>query len=258
MMRRGQALQVQVHEKRFDNGVLTLQDVQIAAGAGEFVALLGPSGTGKTTFLNIVAGLDTQAQAEVRLDGRVLGADRSGVRMAFMFQEPRLLPWLTVEENIRLVLRGLPEGETTAGMGRVKLLLEQVGLQDFAAAYPHQLSGGMQRRAGLARAFVIQPELLLMDEPFQSLDEPTANQLREVLLDLWAETGSTVLFVTHSLREALTLADRVVFLSLRPAQVILNYPVPLERPRQADGGELSQLHSGLLSHYPGLLSGDVQ
>lgn len=251
------ALQLHIREKVYDNGVCTLRDVQFAAGAGEFVAIVGPSGTGKTTLLNIIAGLDTDVAGDIRWHGQPLAAC-GGSRLGFMFQEARLMPWLTVEQNIRLVLHGQPEGEDAASLLRMQALLERVGLQDFRAAYPRQLSGGMQRRVSLVRAFVVQPQLLLMDEPFQSLDEPTANQLRDLLLELWAETGATVLFVTHSLREALTLADRVLFLSARPAQVVLDYTVPVARPRQADGAAVATVQTGLMARYPGLLSGLVE
>ncbi len=241
-------LQVDIREKTYRNGVCSIRGLHFQAHSGQFTAIVGPSGTGKTTLLNIIAGLDTEFQ------GKVGG---NGGKIAFMFQEARLLPWLTVAENIELVLQGLPITERAAAHARMPLLLEQVGLQDFRHAYPRQLSGGMQKRASLVRAFVIQPDLLLMDEPFQSLDEPTANQLRSLLLDLWQETRASVLFVTHNLREALTLADRVLFLSARPAQVIMDYAVECARPRQADSPELSRLHSQLLQTHPQLLSGQL-
>jgi NitT/TauT family transport system ATP-binding protein len=143
----------------------------------------------------------------------------------------------------------------SARFARMDTLLQQLGLQDFRDSFPNQLSGGMKRRAALVRAFVTQPSLLLMDEPFQSLDEPTAQDLRQLLLKLWAESQPTVLFVTHSLNEALLLADRVLFLSPRPAKVILDYTVPLPRPRPLATSALQPLQIELLQQHPELLSG---
>ncbi|HPE62036.1 MAG: ATP-binding cassette domain-containing protein [Thiothrix sp.] len=238
-------VQVTIDRKVYANGLCTLKGLHFAAAPGEFVALVGPSGSGKTTVLNIVAGLDT------RFEGQVQRA--TAARLGFMFQEPRLLPWLTVEQNIELVLNPLPPTQRQERRAHLQALLAQVGLQDFRTAYPGALSGGMQRRLALVRAFVIQPELLLMDEPFLSLDEPTAEQLRQQLLALWQQTGSTILFVTHHLREALMLADRVLFLSARPAHLILEQPVTAARPRtMVQMGALEQL---LLHQYPELLSG---
>ncbi|HPQ96110.1 MAG: ABC transporter ATP-binding protein [Thiothrix sp.] len=236
---------VDIRHKDYRSGLRTLEALHFRAGPGEFVALIGPSGSGKTTLLKIVAGLDT------RFEGQV--ARSPTARLGFMFQEPRLLPWLTVEQNVGLVLNALPPTQQGALRAHLQELLTQVGLQDFRTAFPGQLSGGMQRRLALVRAFVIRPELLLMDEPFLSLDEPTAEQLRRQLLVLWQQTGSTILFVTHNLREALMLADRVLFLSPRPAHLILEQPVPSPRPRTM--AQMAVLEQQLLHQYPELLSG---
>ncbi|MEZ5476402.1 MAG: ABC transporter ATP-binding protein [Thiolinea sp.] len=243
------AVRIEVAEMRYGNGVRTLQDLQFGVAEGEFLALVGPSGTGKTTLLNIVAGLETATAGDVRF---AHGDDWTVTRpdMGFMFQEPRLMPWLTVAQNLELVR---PEQGSETFAGRMDALLQQVGLADFREAYPGQLSGGMQRRAALVRAFIRRPRLLLMDEPFQSLDAPTADQLRQILLELWASTQATVLFVTHSLTEALTLADRIVFLSERPARLILDYPVQLARPRPL--AQVHGLQDELLGRHPALLSG---
>ncbi len=250
-------LSVNIREKIYDNAVCALRDLQFSAQAGEFVAIVGPSGSGKTTVLNMLAGLDDAYQGEIRWQGKTLTAEGERACLGFMFQEARLLPWLSVAENIRLVLHGQAEAKRAMYQQRLQALLERVGLQDFQTAYPHQLSGGMQRRVSLVRAFVLQPEVLLMDEPFQSLDEPTADQLRALLLELWAETQATVVFVTHSLREALTLADRVLFLSARPARLILDYPVDLPRPRQREGAALQASYAALLAAHPAILSGET-
>jgi NitT/TauT family transport system ATP-binding protein len=167
-----------------------------------------------------------------------------------MFQEPRLMPWLTVENNLRLVA---PD----ASPQQLQAALEQVGLQDCSPLFPNQLSGGMQRRVALLRAFLIAPQLLLMDEPFQSLDGPTAEQLRTQLLTLWQATQPTVLFVTHNLHEALALADRVLFLSTGPSRIVLDIPLDVPRPRSVDTPAVQALAQQLLQRYPDLLKGII-
>ena len=239
---------VNLQDKTFANGVQTVRDVQFTVQSGEFVALVGPSGTGKTTLLNMIAGLETDFAGSIQAPRNAL---------SYMFQEPRLMPWLTVENNIRLVLDAPPLQMDTERFARMAKLLNQLGLTGFRAAFPKQLSGGLKRRVALVRAFVTQPVLLLMDEPFQSLDEPTAQDLRQLLMQLWADTRPTVLFVTHSLNEALQLADRILFFSARPAQVILDYAVPLARPRSAVTSDLQTLQNQLLQQYPQLLSGSL-
>ncbi|HRJ52664.1 MAG TPA: ABC transporter ATP-binding protein [Candidatus Thiothrix moscowensis] len=240
-------LTVYITDKTYTNGVQAIRDLHFQVAKGEFVALVAPSGAGKSTLLNLLAGLDTDFQGKLAFP-----ADAS---LSFMFQEPRLLPWLTVEDNIRLVLDAPARHTDLTRFARMDLLLQQLGLQDFRQLYPNQLSGGMKRRAALVRAFVTRPAVLLMDEPFQSLDEPTAQGLRQLLLQLWAEHHPTVLFVTHSLNEALLLADRILFLSARPAQVVLDYTVPLPRPRPQQLSELQALQTELLQRFPQLLSG---
>lgn len=238
---------VDITDKTYPNGVQTIRDLHFQVAKGEFVALVAPSGAGKSTLLNLLAGLDTDFQGKLAFP-----ADAS---LSFMFQEPRLLPWLTVEANIRLILDAPCHHTDLSRFARMDVLLQQLGLQDFRNAYPNQLSGGMKRRAALVRAFVTQPDVLLMDEPFQSLDEPTAAGLRQLLLQLWTENSPTVLFVTHSLSEALLLADRILFLSARPSQVVLDYRVPLPRPRPLHLSDLQPLQAELLHRYPQLLSG---
>ncbi len=242
-------LEVHVAEKRYADrggrGHLALHDLRLTAGDGEFVCLVGPSGCGKSTLLNIISGLDPDACASVRLDGRERGRD-----IGFMFQEPRLMPWLTVLENVCLVLEGVPEGEA-----RATALLQAMNLGEVLNAYPGTLSGGMQRRVALARAFAIEPKLLLMDEPFVSLDAPTAARLRAMLIDLWQRQRSTVVFVTHDLREALALADRICFLSASPGQIVLEEAVTLPRPRRPESPEVGRLYEALLSRHPDLLAG---
>lgn len=194
---------------------LVLRNVSFQVEAGSFVVITGPSGGGKSTLLNIVAGLDKDFQGKVdSCDGEP--------RLAFVFQTPRLLPWRTVYDNIALVL---PEGD--ARRANIPELLERVGLTEAANAYPEMISLGMQRRVALARAFVLEPELLLMDEPFVSLDDPTAHSLRELLVELWSRKPTTVLFVTHDRAEAVMLGTRILRLAGGSASIVQDVPVRL-------------------------------
>ena len=231
--------------------VCALENMHFTAGASEFLAIVGPSGAGKSTLLNIIAGLDKDLDAEVLMDGRALhGANGPHSRISVMFQEARLMPWLTVLENVRLVL-----AKETEGVQIARRLLQEVELLEFENAFPGELSGGMQRRVALVRAFAVRPALLLMDEPFLSLDAPTATRLRRLLLDLWTTRGPTVIFVTHNLREALALADRVLFLSGRPGRVVLSQAVEMARPRDLEDQQIGQMQDRLLAEHPDLLSG---
>lgn len=242
----GESVRMHVARKVFeDPPTVALENVEIEAAPGEFLVLVGPSGAGKSTLLSIAAGLDGAYEGEV-----VHGAGAG--RTAFVFQTPRLMPWLSVLDNVKLVL----EGEADAD-ARARELLDLVGLSEFVDAFPNRLSGGMQRRASLARAFVINPGLLLMDEPFVSLDDPLAWRLRSVLLDLWERSRPTVIYVTHDLREAVTLADRIVFLSARPGRVILERSIDLARPRVPNSETIERLYRELLRDNPQLLSGSV-
>lgn len=244
-------LQVAIREKRFDTRGLILRDLSFAARPGEFIALVGPSGAGKSTLLSMVAGLDQQFTGSIRWGGAPLYAPgESPPHLGMMFQEPRLMPWLSLRENIMLVL-----ADRYADRRAAESLLADVGLGDWLDAFPGQLSQGMQRRAALVRAFAVRPRLLLMDEPFVSLDMPTGNRLRGELMTLWQRELPLVLFVTHDLREALALADRVLFLSFAPARVVLDQPIGLKRPRALEDNEVSALQGQLLSAHPDLLSG---
>ena len=245
----GTGLRIAIERKAFESPpTVALEGVRFAVEPGEFVAIVGPSGAGKSTLLNIVAGLDPRYTGEVICTN---GAEEAHEhRVGFVFQAPRLMPWLTALDNVRLVL---PPEAGSAGVAR-KILVE-VGLAGFEDAYPGQLSGGMQRRVALARAFGVRPMLLLMDEPFASLDEPLAWRLRGGLHELWSHHRPTVLFVTHDLTEALSLADRVLFLSPRPGRVVWEQPVGLPRPRARDDPEVERLRADLLARHPELLAG---
>ncbi len=243
-------LLVNIRKKTYPNGCCAIENMSFDVQPGEFVALVGPSGSGKTTLLNLIAGLDLQMEGRVSFDTEGLPGERP--RIGFMFQEPRLMPWLTVQQNLELVLPAATRVRQTVPLQQ---WLERVGLPDCAPLFPGQLSGGMQRRVALLRAFIVKPDVLLMDEPFQSLDAPTAHQLRNLLHDLCERTQPTVLFVTHSLREALSLADRVLFLSTGPSTVILDCPVPLQKPRAIEDAAVQAMHDALLAQYPRILSG---
>jgi ABC-type nitrate/sulfonate/bicarbonate transport system ATPase subunit len=233
-------LSIDIRSKVFANGHCALRELTFTAADGEFVAIVGPSGAGKSTLLKIIGGLDSQ------FDGTLT---QSGLdRLGFMFQEPRLMPWLTVAQNLQLI-------EPEMQGSRLAEALHRVGLGDCAELFPGQLSGGMQRRVALLRAFSVSPQLLLMDEPFQSLDAPNAEQLRGHLQALWQATRPTVLFVTHNLSEALALADRVLFLSAGPSRVLLELPVTLPRPRAQHAPEVQALRHELLTKHPELLKG---
>lgn len=203
------------------NGIrIVLEDVSLDIADGEFVCVLGPSGCGKSTLLRLVANLETQTR----------GTITTRARPSVVFQEHGLFPWLTVTENIAysLKLRGVKRAERAA---RVEHLLHLVGLVDFADYYPGQISGGMRQRTSVARALADDGDVLLMDEPFGALDEQTRIALQQELLTIWGQTSKAVLFITHSVDEALVLADRVLVMSTRPGQIIEEIKVPFERPR---------------------------
>lgn len=221
--------------------VTALQDVSISVAQGEFVCFVGASGCGKSTLLSLVAGLDQPSSGDVSTGDQ---------RVAFMFQEPALFPWLTAAGNIELALRArkIPKGQRRI---RVAELLDVVGLTSFAAARPHQLSGGMRQRVALARALAQDADVLLMDEPFGALDTLTRNLLHGELERIVAETGLTVLFVTHNVEEAVRLADRVVVLSNRPGRIIADHAVDLPRPRTIDGAHISALAAAITADLEG-------
>lgn len=215
--------------------ITALTDVSFEIDDGEFVALVGPSGCGKSTLLRIIAGLQRPSAGEVTVRGKTPAEARRDVEFGFVFQSPVLFPWLRVLANVVLPDRILGKRNPLAvadAEAHARGLLRDVGLEGFEEYYPEQISGGMQQRVALARALSYGASTLLMDEPFGALDEFTRDNLNIQLLEVWQQTASTVLFVTHSLTEAIFLADRVVVLSPRPGQVIRIADVPFERPRQ--------------------------
>ena len=211
-------------------GFLVLDRVSFRVGAGEFVSILGPSGCGKTTLARILVGIEPRDQGEVLIDGRAPGPP--GADRCLVFQNYGLFPWRTVAQNVELglELRGVPVQQRR---DTARKYIELVGLNGFEKYFPHQISGGMQQRAGLARALSTQPRLLLMDEPFGAVDAQMRTSLQDQLLRVCELTGTTVLFVTHSVDEAIYLSDRVVIFSARPGRVVEEVAVNLPKPRYA-------------------------
>jgi NitT/TauT family transport system ATP-binding protein len=209
--------------------VPALTDISMSVGAGRFVVLVGPSGCGKTSLLMMMAGLRHQTSGTIEIQGRAIDKpdpDRVGV----VFQEASLFPWLSALDNIDfpMALRNAPKDERAK---RANAMLNLVGLQGFGSRYPHELSGGMKQRVSIARGLVQDPPVLLMDEPFAALDEQTRMTMGHELLRIWSQTAKTVVFVTHSLTEAVYLADEVLVMSARPGRIIDRINVPLPRPR---------------------------
>jgi len=214
-----------------NGGLHALDRVSFDVAPKEFVCIVGPSGSGKTTLLRLLAGLLRPTRGEVRLEGHTVRWPRRGT--GFVFQQANLMPWRTVQHNIELPLEleGHPPDVTRR---RASELLSLVGLQGFASSYPRDLSGGMAQRVAIARALVHDPDLLLLDEPFGSLDALTRERMAAELLRIWDARHVTVVLVTHSIPEAVLLADRVLVLSARPGRVVLDLPIPLPRPRTLD------------------------
>ena len=210
--------------------VVALQDLDLAVSEGTFVSVVGPSGCGKTSLLRILADLDDPTIGEVQIHGNSPKEARSRRQVGFVFQDPVLLPWRTVIENVRLP--GEVFGDASI-RDLAESTLETVGLTGFEEAYPRELSGGMQSRVAIARVLTYRPGLLLMDEPFGALDEITREKIQVEILRLWQTWKTTVLFVTHSLSEAVLLSDRVVVMSPRPGHIIHDIPVLFPRPREA-------------------------
>ncbi len=213
--------------------VVALQNINLDIRQGEFISLLGPSGCGKTTLLRTVADLQQPTSGRISVRGLSPREIRLQKKYGIVFQNPVLYEWRTVRRNVCMPMEmmGIPKKDRTA---RVTKMLELVGLMEFGKKYPHELSGGMQQRVGIARALAIKPEILLMDEPFSALDEFTKEKLHEDLLRIWKKTNKTILFVTHNIQEAVFLSDRVVVLSPHPGRVSAVVDITLDRPRSLD------------------------
>ncbi|WP_372893376.1 ABC transporter ATP-binding protein [Rhodosalinus sp.] len=214
-----------------DGEVQALKDVNLTVGRGEFVSFIGPSGCGKTTLLRVIAALETPTSGTMSVNGMTPDAARRARAYGYVFQAAGLYPWRTIGGNVRLPLEimGFSRSEQATRVARV---LELVDLAGFEKKYPWQLSGGMQQRASIARALAFDADILLMDEPFGALDEIVRDRLNEELLALWARTGKTIAFVTHSIPEAVYLSTRIVVMSPRPGRIsdVIESPLPAERP----------------------------
>ena len=227
--RRGAAIEIKKLRREFTGvggSVLALDDIDLSIAPGEFVCIVGPSGCGKSTLLRILAGLDKQTSGTIDV-----AAEGWAVRNAMVFQESGLFPWMTVEDNVEfgLMTRGVPKAERRA---RVDGALKLVGLTRFRRHYPHQLSGGMRQRGAIARAFVTDPGVLLMDEPFAALDAQNRTILQAELVRIWEETGKTVVYITHSIDEALLLGDRCVIMTAQPGRIKQTIDIPFSHPRE--------------------------
>jgi NitT/TauT family transport system ATP-binding protein len=220
--------------KEFAKGerrVVALHDIDVSVAEREFVAILGPSGCGKSTLLNMVAGFEQPTRGSVRVAGAEVVAPSPS--RGVVFQEPALFPWLKVMDNVVFgpKTRGQSAGDYRA---RAAQIIEQIGLSGFEASYPAELSGGMRQRVGIARVLIMEPQVMLMDEPFGSLDAQTRTLMQELLLSLWERHHQTVLFITHDIEEAILLADRVCVMTARPGRIKKSIDVPMPRPRSIE------------------------
>lgn len=216
--------------------VTALHDVSLQVAEGEFVAVVGPSGCGKSTLLRLVAGLIEPDSGRIRIAGESAVDARNDKLLGFAPQSPALLPWATVRANARLLTRvnSKMAASRVASPAEIDELLTRVGLEDFSDALPHELSGGMRQRVGLVRTFALHAPVLLMDEPFAALDEFVRTEMRYLLLDLWERNRASVVFVTHSLSEAVSLADRIIVMGVQPGRIEHVHTVSLARPRRLE------------------------
>ena len=237
--------------KHKNQTVVALKAIDIFVKPKEFVCLVCPSGCGKTTLMNIIGGLVETKHQEISINNKPISDKNT---LGYVFQTSRLLPWLTLYENIKLIYKK----EEKRSEEKIKKILKSFGLGEFIDSYPNTISGGMRRKVSLARAFVNNPEVLLMDEPFISLDQPTTEELYKVLIDYWGKNPTTVIFITHNLKEALLLGDRILFLTKRPGKIVLDYKVKSKRyPLKIDNGEVDKEYLNINKKYPNLLKGLV-
>ena len=223
--------------------LLALDNINLQVRAGEFLCIVGPSGCGKSTLLHLIAGLHSQTSGQILVDGKPVqgpGTDR-----ILIFQEHGLFPWLTVGQNVEfgMKMKGVPKAEREE---KTRYYLRLVHLAKFEKSYIHQLSGGMRQRVAIARALATEPDVLLMDEPFAALDAQTRDLLHDELERIWAETGRTIIFVTHNVREAIRLGDRVVLLTFRPGRVKSEFQIELPRPRHLEDPNVARVAGNIL------------
>ena len=244
---------IKIEEKSFLNKhnnsrIKVLKDIDINIKSKEFVCIVGPSGCGKTTLMNMIGGLIKTEDQIIEFNDNKQNFDE---KFGYVFQTSRLLPWLTVKENVALVCDG-----KSFHNEKIDEILESFGLKDFVNYYPKSISGGMRRRVSLARAFINNPKVLLMDEPFVSLDQPTAENLYEVLVNYWKKNPTTIILITHVLKEAILLGDRVLFFSKNPGTVVFDYKVKSKRnPLTIDNDLVNEEYCDLTKKHPNLLNG---
>lgn len=237
--------------------IVAVQDYSMEIEKGEFISILGPSGCGKSTLIRMLDGIIDPTEGSIYIDGELVAGKKKKIskamlrKMGFIFQQPNLLPWYTVRENVALPLRvfGLKGEEWEK---KVDDLIAMVGLTEYANAYPYEISGGMLQRAGVIRAMVHDPEILLMDEPFGALDELTREQLNMELLDIWKSTGKTIIFITHNIEEAVLLSSRVYVMGTNPGRLVETITLDLPRPR-----ELSMITQPKFIEYKQTLEGYI-
>lgn len=232
--------------KSFDNQFEVFSNLDLTIEENQFVSLLGPSGCGKSTLLSMVAGLEPVTEGTIELDQQRI--KKAGPDRGMVFQQPSLFPWLNVKENVMFPLKKKKDAEE-----RAEQFLKMVHLSRFQESYTHELSGGMQQRVAIARALAMDPKVLLMDEPFGALDEQTRHILHEELMKIWQDTQKTILFVTHSIQEAIKLSDRVVVMGTRPGRIIADFPIDIPRPRKRDDERVIALEKKVM----GLLEGEI-
>ena len=244
--------EIKIKKKSFFNvhdesEVEVLKNINISIKNNEFVCIVGPSGCGKTTLMNIIGGLIETDHQTIRLDKKKLNIDEN---FGYVFQTSRLLPWLTVRENIELVC------DEKINKKRIDELLNSFDLFEFQNYFPKSISGGMRRKVSLARALARNPKILLMDEPFISLDQPTSENLYDVLLNYWKDNPLTIILITHNLKEAILLGDRIIFFSKRPASVVYEHKVKSKRKNlSTDNNDIQEEYAYLKNKFPSLLKG---
>lgn len=236
----------QIHKQFLDkenNPVDILKDINLSINKGEFISILGPSGCGKSTLLNIVAGLTKETEGEVAVNGAKV--EKPGKDRGMVFQQAALFPWLNVMENVTFPLK--KEMSKKEASEIAKKYLQMVQLGKYTGHYPHELSGGMQQRVAIARALAMNPETLLMDEPFGALDEQTRSRLHTQLETIWMETKKTILFVTHSISESIKLSDRIIVMGTKPGIILQDIKVDIPRPREEHKQQVIELEEYIMS-----------
>jgi len=232
------------NDPKRNSTVKALDDISLRVARNEFLCLLGPSGCGKSTLLNMIAGFDKPSEGTVTVGGQIVGAP--GADRGFVFQQPTLMPWLTVWENVafHLTMRGV---DKRLRRERAQRFIDMVRLTGFENHYPSELSGGMNQRVGIARALLMNPEVILMDEPFGALDEQTKMEMHAELVRIWRESQSTIVFVTHGIDESLALGTHVAVMSARPGRIRELLPIDLPRPRDATSAQFNDYKRHILN-----------